>query len=176
MLFDLTRIRSRKTSRFSSWDKSGRNTDRWIVPARSSVVLADIQGQAQITHIWMTQVNHYRECLLKITYDDTAYPSVLAPLGDFFCLGHGMVNSFQSVLFSASTFFSYQFNKPCALNCYAPIPFARRAVVELVNESDEPHGNISTWITRRWRSFLLTWRTSTPSSGAQIHLVAGGRR
>ena len=53
------------------------------------------------------------------------YPSVLVPLGDFFCLGHGMVNSFQSALFSASTLFPYQFNKPCALNCYAPMPFAK---------------------------------------------------
>jgi hypothetical protein len=140
MLSNLTHIRSRKTGRSSSWDKTGRNADRWVVPARSSVVLADISGPAQITHIWMTQVDHYRECLLKITYDDAPHPSVLVPLGDFFCLGHGMVNSFQSALFSASTFFPYQFNKPCALNCYAPMPFARRAVVELVNESDEPHG------------------------------------
>jgi hypothetical protein len=140
MLSNLTRIQNRKTGRFSSWDKSGRNADRWIVPAKSSVVLADITGPAQITHIWMTQLNHYRECLLKITYDDAPYPSVLVPLGDFFCMGHGLVNSFQNALFSASTFFPYQFNKPCALNCYVPMPFAKRAVVELVNESDEPHG------------------------------------
>ncbi len=61
------------------------------------------------------------------------------PLGDFFCLGHGMVNSFQSALFSASTHFAYMFNKPCALNSYVPMPFARSARVELVNESDQPH-------------------------------------
>jgi hypothetical protein len=139
MFSNLTQIRSRKTGRFSSWDTSGRNADLWTVPAKSSVVLADISGPAQITHIWMTQLHHYRECLLKITYDDAPYPSLLAPLGDFFCLGHGLVNSFQSALFSASTFFPYQFNKPCALNCYIPMPFAKRAVVELVNESSEMH-------------------------------------
>jgi hypothetical protein len=87
----------------------------------------------------MTQVNHYRECLIKITYDNESQPSVLVPLGDFFCLGHGMVNSFQSALFSASTHFPYVFNKPCALNCYVPMPFAKRARVELINESDQPH-------------------------------------
>ncbi len=43
----------------------------------------------------MTQTGHYRECLLKITYDDAPYASVVVPLGDFFGLGHGMVNSFQ---------------------------------------------------------------------------------
>ena len=139
MLTDLTRIRNRKAGRFSSWDKAGRNADLWVVPPQSSVILADIAGPAQITHLWMTQLGQYRECLLKITYDDAASSSVLAPLGDFFCMGHGLVNSFQNVLFSASTFFPYQFNRPCALNCYVPMPFARRAVVELVNESTEPH-------------------------------------
>lgn len=139
MLSELTRIRNRKTGRFSSWDKSGRNMDLWIIPPRSSVVLAEISGPAQITHIWMTQLKNYRECLLKITYDDKDSPSVLSPLGDFFCMGHGLVNSFQNALFSATTFFPYQFNRPCGLNCYVPMPFAKRAVVELVNDSDEEH-------------------------------------
>ncbi len=139
MLSELSRIRNRTTGRFSSWDKDGRNADYWIIQPHSSVVLADISGPAQITHIWMTQFQHYRECLIKITYDNAQYPSVLVPLGDFFCLGHSMVNSFQSALFSASTNFAYQFNRSCALNCYAPMPFASRAVVELVNESDEAH-------------------------------------
>lgn len=140
MLSKLTHIYSRKTGRCSSWDITGCNADAWTVPAKSSAILADIPGPAQITHIWMTQVHHYRECLIKITYDDAPNPSVLVPLGDFFCLGHGMVNSFQSALFSASTNFPYQFNKPCALNCYVPMPFAKHAVVELINESDDPHG------------------------------------
>jgi hypothetical protein len=139
MLSNIAKIRSRKTYRSSSWDQSGRNSDLWIIPPGDSVVLADIAGPAQITHIWMTQLDHYRECLLKITYDGAPFPSVLAPLGDFFCLGHGLVNSFQSALFSASTHFPYLFNKPCALNCYAPMPFARRVKVELINESDQPH-------------------------------------
>jgi hypothetical protein len=139
MLTDLPTLHNRKTGRCSSWDTSGRNADRWIIPAHSSVVLADIHGPAQITHIWMTQFNHYRECLLKITYDDAPFPSVNVPLGDFFCLGHSMVNSYQSALFTASTSYAYTFNRPCALNCYAPMPFARRAVVELINESDEAH-------------------------------------
>jgi hypothetical protein len=139
MLTDLSRLRSRKTGRCSSWDSTGRNSDWWTIPAGGSAVLADIEGPAQITHIWMTQTGHYRECLLKITYDEAPFASVVVPLGDFFGLGHGMVNSFESALFSASTNFPYQFDKPCALNCYVPMPFARRAVVELVNESDEPH-------------------------------------
>jgi hypothetical protein len=137
MLSQLSRICNRKTGRCSSWDTSGRNHDSCWVPAHGNLVLAELQGPAQITHIWLTQMDHYRECLLKITYDDASYPSVLVPLGDFFCLGHGLVNSFESALFSASTNYPYQFNKPCALNCYAPMPFAKKARIEIVNESSQ---------------------------------------
>lgn len=140
MIHDLARIRNRKTGRFSSWDTRGRNGDAWGIPAGETRVLADIKGPGQITHIWMTQGAHYRECLIKITFDDAPHPQVLVPLGDFFCLGHGIVNSFQSALFSASTRLNNVFNYGCALNCYAAMPFRKRAVVELVNESKEHHG------------------------------------
>jgi hypothetical protein len=139
MLIELARIHDRKTGRVSSWDTTGRNNDAWTIPAGESAVLADIPGPACITHLWMTQRNHYRECLLKITFDNADHPSVLCPLGDFFCLGHGLVNSFQSLLFTASTRSPYQFNQGAALNAYVPMPFAERAVVELINESGEDH-------------------------------------
>lgn len=138
-LHELTKLKPRKTGRSSSWDRRGRNQDRCTIPAGESLIMADIEGPAQITHIWMTQHSHYRDCLIKITYDDLASPSVLVPLGDFFCLGHTMVNSFDSFLFNASTDFPYQFEKPAALNCYVTMPFAKRAVVELINESAQDH-------------------------------------
>jgi hypothetical protein len=140
MLDELARIRKGKAGRFSSWDTTGRNQDRWLIPAGESRVLADIRGPGVITHIWMTQRGHYRECLLRITWDDAPAPSVLVPLGDFFGLGHSIVNSYQSLLFTASTRHNNRFNEGCALNCYAPMPFRKRAVVELVNESAEVHG------------------------------------
>jgi len=136
----LTRIRSARTKRFSSYDVTGRNADAWRIGPGETRVLADIRGPGRITHIWMTQRNHYRECLLRITYDGAKRPSVCVPLGDFFCLGHGIVNSFQSLLFTASTRANNQWNTGCALNCYAPMPFRERAVVDLVNESREVHG------------------------------------
>ena len=139
-LNDLTRARKARTGRFSSWDTTGRNADAWQIGPGETRVLADIRGPGRITHIWMTQGAHYRECLLRITWDNAKAPSVLVPLGDFFCLGHGIVNSFQSFLFSGSTSRNNQFNTGCALNCYAPMPFRERALVELVNESSERHG------------------------------------
>lgn len=140
-MMELARLRNRTTKRFSSWEVGGHNGDAWSIEPGESRVLVDIQTRngGCITHIWMTQQKHYRECLLKITFDDAKYPSVLVPLGDFFGLGHGMVNSYQSQLFTASTRFNFQFNQGCALNCYAPMPFRKRALVELVNQSKEVH-------------------------------------
>ena len=139
MLDQLAYIRDAQTGRASSWDETGRNSDAWWIEPGKSAVLADIKGPGRITHLWLTQANHYRECLLKITYDDADYPSVVCPLGDFFGLGHGIVNSYQSLLFSASTRSNNCFNSGCALNAYAQMPFRQRAVVELVNESSERH-------------------------------------
>ena len=136
---DISSISTARSGRASSWDTTGRNSDAWTIPAGESRVLADISGPGVITHIWMTQRNHYRDCLLKITWDNAQHPSVLVPLGDFFGLGSGIVNSYQSQLFTASTRWNNQFEIGCALNCYAPMPFRERALVELVNESAEDH-------------------------------------
>ena len=139
MLADISTITNARTGRASSWDTTGRNQDRWTIPAGESRVLADIRGPGLLTHIWMTQRNHYRDCLLKITWDNADHPSVLTPLGDFFGLGSGIVNSYQSQLFTASTRWNNQFESGCALNCYAPMPFRERALIELINESAEEH-------------------------------------
>ena len=140
MLHDLTTIRTTVSKRTSSWDTSGRNADYWLIQPGETKVLADIKGPGCITHLWMTQGARYRECLIKITWDNASEPSVLCPLGDFFGLGHGIVNSYQSFLFTASTNQNNKFNSGCALNSYAKMPFRKRAVVELVNESTEVHG------------------------------------
>ncbi len=127
------------TGRFSSWDTSGRNADFWTIQPGERRTLAEIDGPGCITHIWLTQREHYRECLLLFTWDDADAPSIAVPLGDFFCLGNSLVNSFQSALFTASTARNHQFNQGCALNCYAAMPFKQHAKVEIVNESDAPH-------------------------------------
>jgi hypothetical protein len=139
-LLDLARLQpDRITGRVSSWDTSGRNADSWTIEPGERRVLAEIEGPGCITHIWLTQREHYRECLLLFTWDDADAPSVAVPLGDFFCLGHGMVRSFQSALFTASQARHPEVPTGCALNSYVQMPFARRAKIELLNESAEPH-------------------------------------
>ena len=135
----LERLTGGRTKRISSWDTTGRNQDAWIIEPGETRLLAEIDGPGRITHIWMTQGSGYRDCLIKITWDDATKPSILTPLGDFFGLGHCIVSSYESFLFTASTRSNNQFNQGCALNCYAPMPFARHAKVELVNEGSTPH-------------------------------------
>ncbi|MFC1452102.1 glycoside hydrolase family 172 protein [Verrucomicrobiota bacterium] len=161
MLTDLTRIKNSRTARVSSWDTTGRNADSARVEAGRSKVLADIKGPGRITHIWTAQPCHFRECLLRITWDNAKQPSVVCPVGDFFGLGHGIANSYESLLFSASTRFNGQFNKGCALNSHVEMPFRERAVVEIVNESDELH--------RMW--FYIDYETtnSLPEDTGYLH-------
>ena len=139
MFDDIYKLKKGRTKRISSYDTSGRNADRWTLLPGETRVVADIKGPGKITHIWMTSNQHYREVLLKFTWDNADQPSIICPMGDFFCLGHGIVNSFQSLLFTASTANNNRMNAGCALNCYVPMPFKERALIELVNESQEPH-------------------------------------
>ena len=139
-MINLAKIKNAKTLRCSSWDTSGRNRDGWTIKPGETRVLADINGTGCINHIWMGQSSGYRDVLIKIYWDDEKYPSVLCPLGDFFGLGHEIVNSYQSLLFSVSTNNNNQFNQGCALNSYVQMPFRKSARIELSNEGNSNHG------------------------------------
>jgi hypothetical protein len=143
LLSSLARVTEARTLRASSWDTSGRNADYWRVEPGLARVLADIAGPGCITHLWMTQGpggENYRKILLRIFWDDEKAPSILAPLGDFFCLGHSIVNSFCSIPFSSSTRNNNRFGSGAALNCYLQMPFRRRARIEVVNEGEASYG------------------------------------
>jgi hypothetical protein len=143
LLDSLTRIKKARTSRASSWDTSGRNNDAWTIEPGETRVLADLEGPGCITHIWMTQTGErtFRDVLLKMYWDGEVNPSVLVPLGDFFCLGHNIMNSFQSLPFSSSVHPNRdnQTGANAALNSYLPMPYNRSARVELTNEGEEPY-------------------------------------
>ncbi len=156
--------KNRRAGRVSSWDKTGGNYDFWTLAPGETRVLADIRGPGQITHIWFAQPSHFREVLIRITWDDAKQPSVLCPVGDFFGLGNGIANSYESALFTAS---ANQNNvmgydpatgqsraSMCGLNCYAPMPFRKRAKIELINESDEPHAK---WFYVDYETFTDGW-------------------
>ena len=137
----LTIIQDSVTKRVSSWDKTGRNFDYWIIKGKSSVILTDIKGPGCITHIWMTADStknkyHYKKVMLKMYWDDEKEPSVISPVGEFFCLGHSMVNSFNSLAFAVSACGSNKLDGRAGMNCYLPMPFNKGARIELENGGD----------------------------------------
>ena len=143
MLDNLFYITQGRTKRASSYDVSGKNGDSWRVPPGETRVMADIRGPGKITHIWITQSNpdqdYMRKILIRAYWDNESEPSILTPVGDFFCLGHSIVNSFQSLPFTASARANNTFGGAVALNCYLPMPFNEAARFEIVNESDDEH-------------------------------------
>jgi len=153
VLGDIARLKNARTLRESSWDRSGRNSDSWTVPPGEKRVLADISGPGCVTHIWMTQncrrlfgtgkqdfdPDYFRKVLLRMYWDGEKRPSVLAPLGDFFCQGHSIVSNFCSLPFSASTNRPGTFGGTVALNCYLPMPFRKGCRIEVENQNDLPY-------------------------------------
>lgn len=188
MLGALTRAQDARSGRSSSWDQSGRNNDAWTIGAGQAVTLADLEGPGCITHLWLTQScprviadrtvqdpDYYRKVLLRITWDDQPHPGVLVPLGDFFCLGHSLTNSFASlpITVSAHPQFEYKFGGQAALNSYFQMPFRKRAHIELVNENDVPYRQYFYVDYELYRDdlpddtvyFHAQWRRDNPTAG-----------
>ncbi len=194
VLGELTRARDARSARTSSWNHEGRNQDAWVIPAGETAVLADIEGPGCITHLWFTQScqrliadrlvsdpDYYRKVLLRITWDDQQHPSVLAPLGDFFCLGHSIGNSFASLPFTASAKpeQTYRFGGNAALNCYLQMPFRKRALIEIVNQNDVPYRQYFYVDYELYRYdlpedtvyFHAQWRRENPTAGWDSRVI-----
>ena len=85
---------------------------------------------------------YYRKVILKIFWDNQEQPSVLAPLGDFFCIGHSIPGNFSSlpITVSCKPEERHRFGGSAALNCYFPMPFQKKAKIVLENQNDVPYG------------------------------------
>lgn len=83
---------------------------------------------------------YYRKALIRMTWDDQDTPSVLAPLGDFFCIGNSYPGNFSSLPFNVSLKpeEAGKYGAPCSVSCYFPMPFNKKAKIEIVNENELP--------------------------------------
>jgi len=124
------RLRSYKSRRSSSWDRTGGNGDAVPVEPGASATLLDVTGAGVITHIWFTinseDEHHLKNLVLRAWWDGEASPSVEAPIGDFYGLGLGEYFTYQSALLAVAPI--------KALNAYFQMPFERAARVTLTNE------------------------------------------
>ncbi|MGO8786286.1 MAG: DUF2961 domain-containing protein [Terriglobia bacterium] len=96
-----------------------------------TVVLADLQGPGIVTHLWVTVAdNEYawpRLLRLRVYYDGDKTPSVDAPLGDFFAVGHGYERNLNSLVVHNASFGR-------AHNSYWPMPFRKSCRITVTNE------------------------------------------
>ncbi len=136
MLHDLARLRDGVSRRVSSYDTRGGNADSHFIRDGETFVLADLKGAGIIRHIWFTILaggDFPRQIVLRMYWDDMDYPSVEAPIGDFFGIGHAQLASLNTVPFSVSA--TDYLGPKAAFNCYWPMPFATRARITVHNET-----------------------------------------
>lgn len=130
LFVELSQAPDYKTKRISSYDRSGGNEDWLSIEPGETKVLAEIEGAGAITHIWNTvsaERYHPRMLVLRMYWDGETVPSVEAPLGDFFGVGHGLNRPFQSATVAVSS-------EGRARNCYWYMPFKTSAKITITHE------------------------------------------
>jgi hypothetical protein len=119
----LPRLRDVRTRRFSSFDRTGGNDDRFHIDPGQTVTLAKADGAGIVTHLWMaidSASEHFlRKIVLRAYWDGEGEPSIECPIGDFFGMGHARTRSFVSLPLQMSP------KDGRAFNCYFPMPFGR---------------------------------------------------
>ncbi len=139
-LATLATLRDYRSKRVSSWDKTGGNRDRITIEPLSTATLADIKGAGCIRHIWFTiwceDELYLRKTLLRMFWDGEENPSVEAPVGDFFGVGHAIANHFVSLPLSMTK--GPGRGTQAGMNCYFPMPFAESARIEIDNQCEIP--------------------------------------
>ncbi|MCK4515231.1 MAG: DUF2961 domain-containing protein, partial [Spirochaetaceae bacterium] len=129
-------LKSCRRKRESSYARDGSNRD-WIdIDAGANARIAEIRGPGIVRHIWCTMASkeaHYpRRIVLRAFWDDEAEPSIEAPIGDFFGIGHGITKNFASEPLTMSP------ENGRAFSCYFPMPFAESARFEIENQGEKP--------------------------------------
>ncbi|MDR2570962.1 MAG: DUF2961 domain-containing protein, partial [Oscillospiraceae bacterium] len=99
------------------------------LPAKSSIVLADIKGPGCINQIFLTSnAELFSSFLLRIYWDDEETPSVECAMGAFFAMGHDFApHTVSSAMITVAP--------RRGMNSYWQMPFRKRARITLSNES-----------------------------------------
>jgi len=122
----------------SSYDRTGGNKDFYTVGPGETKELCHIQGAGCVTHLWMTMAPLegateqwlHRKVVIRMYWDGEANPSVQAPIGDFYGLGHGITKNYSSAPLAMSP------EDGRALNCFFPMPYAEGARIEIESNAD----------------------------------------
>jgi D-arabinan exo alpha-(1,3)/(1,5)-arabinofuranosidase (non-reducing end) len=126
----------RSSSNNEDWNSN--DDSKRPIPGET-IVLADLQGPGVVTHIWVTIAdNEYgwpKLLRLRVYYDGSPVPSVDAPIGDFFAVGHGFEAKVKSLMVVNSS-------DGRARNSYWPMPFRKSCKVTVTNEGRRRTSNL----------------------------------
>lgn len=97
------------------------------VPMGQAVVMADVQGQGAIKHIWISDnTKAGRHLILRIYFDGQKTPAVCVPLSDFFCKAdyqdYRQINALPICVSPRK-----------GLNCYFEMPYCKGFRMEMEN-------------------------------------------
>lgn len=171
--------------RVSSADRTGGNDDRVKVEPGQTGTLAEIDGPGCIRHIWMTiadtEPNYLRRLVLRMYWDGERNPSVEAPVGDFFGVGHARAAHYSSAPLNMVTGGSAAAENQAAMNCFFPMPFAKHARITLQNEGEKPAHAVYFYFDYEHYNappanalpFHAQWRRQNPTA-ASVDLAATG--
>lgn len=146
------------------------------LPAKTTVILADIDGPGAILHIWFTlNPSFWRRLVLRIYWDGEEMPSVETPVGDFFCNGWGVRCNVTSLPVAV--------NPAGGFNSYWEMPFHRHARITIENlYSDQLEGFFYqidytlTEVPEDYATFHAQWRRNNPLPLGQVHTLLDGVR
>ena len=145
-----------------------------------TITLADLAGPGVVTHVWLTvAANEFgwpRLLRLRIYYDGSATPSVDAPVGDFFAVGHGFERPVDSLVVRASS-------EGRSRNSYWPMPFRKSCRITVTNEGRRRVSNLYFHVDwKKVRSlppdtayFHARYRQALPASGPSPYEVLSVR-
>ncbi len=124
--------------RFSSFDRTGGNSDNLKFKPGETKVIAETRSPGCVRHIWCTigiagedgrpEKGYLRKIVIRMFWDGAKTPSVEAPIGDFFGMGHGISRNFSSAPLQMSP------DSGTGFNCWFPMPFAKGMRIEITNE------------------------------------------
>jgi hypothetical protein len=172
----LAKLRQARSRRFSSFDRTGGNDDRFHIRPGETVLIAETPGAGIVTHIWCTIACDSDHCLRKVVlrayWDGEEHPSIESPIGDFFGMGHGETRNFASLPLQTSP------EDGRAFNCYFPMPFEKGMRITISSECEhtvlfyyyvdlELHDQLESGLGR----FHAQWRRERPRAMSDAGLL-----
>jgi hypothetical protein len=122
-------LKNSKLIQVSSYDTSGGNEDHISIAPGKTATVFDVEGPAMIVRMWFAIDSRdpyfLRRIVIRIYWDDESRPSVEAPIGDFFGCGFKYRQYISQFLGMTSGGYV----------CYFPMPFERKARIEITNET-----------------------------------------